>query len=89
MITIKSTTKRGAGFVASYNRSNRSRLSDCYGKYSTEKARAESNCRAWCNEEGGDGFRIMSFNTFGFSCGWRTAAGLRVETPVNSYLIAW
>ena len=60
MITIKSTTKRGAGFVASYNRSNRSRLSDCYGKYSTEKARAENNCRAWCNEEGGRLYQTMA-----------------------------
>lgn len=88
MITIKTTTKRGAAFVDSYNRATNRRLSDCYGKFSTEKARAEKSCRAWMSEEAGDGFKIISFNTFGFSCAWRTAAGLRVETPTNSYLIA-
>lgn len=87
MITIKSTTKRGAGFLAAYNRSSNRRLSDCYGKYSTEKARAENNCRAWCSEEAGDGFKIISFNTFGFSAAWQTAAGLRVETPTTSILV--
>lgn len=87
MITIKSTTKRGAGYLAAYNRSNNSRLSDCYGKYSTDKARAEIYCLSCMSNEDGAGFKIISYNCNFFSAAWRTAAGLRVETPSNSYLV--
>ena len=87
MVTIKSTTKRGAAWLAAYNYSNARRLSDCYGRFSCSKARAENDCLRWYLEENGDDFRIISFNTFGFSCGWRTADGLRVETASGSYLV--
>lgn len=87
MITIKSTTKRGAGFLAAYNRSSNRRLSDCYGKYSTEKARAEKYCLSCMSNEDGAGFKIISYNCNFFSAAWQTAAGLRVETPTTSILV--
>lgn len=87
MKTINNTTKTAQRFVNAYNRSTASTLADVYGRYSTEKSRAEYFCRQRMQNENGDGFRIISYNTFGFSCGWQTADGLRVETACNSYLI--
>lgn len=87
MQTINANTKRGAALVAAYNRSNNFTLSDCYGRFSHEKARAEKDCREKMTRENGHGFTITSYNTFGFSCGWKTADGLRIETPCNSYLV--
>lgn len=87
MITIKSTTKRGSSFVESYNRSNNYSLRDCYGRYSWNKEKAENDCRRWMIEGNGSGFKIISFNTMQFTCGWRVPGGLRVETASNSYLI--
>ncbi|MBQ6958101.1 MAG: hypothetical protein IJP77_06050 [Bacteroidales bacterium] len=87
MKIIKSTTKNGARFVAAFRLSSARSLSDCYGRYSTGKACAERECRAKMDAENGEDFRITSYNTFGFSCGWRSSAGLRIETPSASYLV--
>ena len=88
MQTIKANTKRGRAFLSSYNNSGNYSLRDCYDNYSTRKARAEIWFIDQMRRKSGDGFKILSFNTFGFSCGWITGDGLRVETPSNSYLIA-
>lgn len=87
MQTVKSTTKRGAAFIASYNYSNARRLSDVYGRYSCAKAAAENDCLRWCDEEGGQGFKIISHNSNFFSAAWLVADGLRVETPGGSYIV--
>lgn len=87
MKTLNNTTKAAARFINGYSNSLNYTLSDCYGRYSTEKARAERWCKDQMNKENGFDFRIISFNTFGFSCGWKTDNGLRVETPQNSYFI--
>ena len=88
MKTINANTKAAARFIDAYNRSRDYSLMDCYGRYSYAKARAEMDCRAMMQIEGGDGFKIMSYNTFGFTCGWWVGDALRVETPSNSYKIA-
>lgn len=86
MATIKKTTKRGAYLLASYRRSNSYELRDCYGRFSGAKAHADYNCREAMRRNGGSGYKIISFNTFGFSCGWMMPDGsLHVETPTNSY----
>lgn len=87
MKTLKSTNKNGARLVASFNLSSARSLSDCYGRFSTAKACAERECRAKMDAENGEDFRITSYNTFGFSCGWKSSAGLRIETPSASYLV--
>lgn len=87
MKTLNNTTKAAARFINGYFDSRKYSLSDCYGRYSFEKARAERWCKDQMTKENGYEFRIISFNTFGFSCGWLTAAGLRIETPQNSYFI--
>lgn len=85
---INANTKAGSRYVNAWNHSQKFSLSECYGKYSTAKSRAEFLCKLAMYNEGGEGFRILSFNTFGFTCGWITPEGLRVETPQKSLLIS-
>lgn len=85
---INANTKAAARFINDYRKSFNYSLMDVYGRYSHEKARAEMDCRAMMEKENGTGFKIMSFNTFGFTCGWMVGDTLRVETPSNSYKIA-
>ena len=87
MKAINANTIKGQNFINAYNRSSDRDLFDVYGRYSAEKGRADKDCRRKMIEEGGEDYRIISANTFAFSCAWRTPAGLRVETSVNSYLV--
>lgn len=87
MKTINATTKKGTALFNAYNNSTDYELRDCYGRYSTEKSRADYFCRERMRAESGHGYKIISFNTFGFSCAWLVADGLRVETASNSYLV--
>lgn len=87
METINSTTKRGSRWIENYNRSTNKTLFDCYGRFSCAKARAERDCKNRMEREGGEDFRIISFNGFAFTCGWRAPGGLRVETSSGSYLV--
>lgn len=86
---LNKNTKNASRFVNAYYRSNETSLRECYNTYSTAKACAERECRRMMLNENGNGFRIISFNTFGFSCGWMVGENiLRVETPQSSYEIA-
>lgn len=85
---INANTKKASRFVNAYNRSKETNLRECYNTYSTAKACAERDCRRMMYNENGKDFRIISFNTFGFSCGWIVGDTLRVETPQSSYEIA-
>lgn len=87
MKTINRTTKQASSFINSFFASNHESLSDCYKSCSTAKTRAEYGCRKMMTNENGYLFRILSFNTFGFTCGWLTETGLRIETPSSSYFI--
>lgn len=89
MTTMKSTTQKAQQYIQGYRRSYHDRLADCYGRYSSEKARIERELLDTMKKEGGHGFRIISFCRMFFTCGWMTADGnLRVETPAHSYIIA-
>lgn len=85
---INANTRKANQFANAYNRSNLTSISECYNTYSTAKACAERECRRKMYNENGKDFRIISFNTFGFSCGWIVVDTLRVETPQSSYEIA-
>lgn len=87
MKTINRTTKQASRLINSFFASKFGSLADCYKSYSTAKARAENACRRMMAQGNGYEFRILSFNTFGFTCGWLTEAGLRIETPAGSYFI--
>lgn len=89
MRVLNSSSVRGAAFVDAYKNSRVSSLAAAYksGRYSSEKETAQNDCISKMRSEGGENFRILSAGRFFFSCGWMTAAGLRVETVSNSYLV--
>ena len=87
MKTIKNTTKQAERYINAYNRSDIYSLNKAYGKPSTEKTRADYNCRMMMQQEGGHGYKIISYNTFQFSVAWIAGNALRIETACNSFII--
>ena len=90
---INANTIKGIGFLQSYERSNFKSLRDCYESPSKAKIDAEFYCYNKMVSQVGFGFKILSYNTFSFTCGWLTESEdgvqtLHVETPNNSYIIA-
>ena len=87
MKTLKNNTKKAERYINAYNRS---KIFDIYGAYekpSTEKTRADYSCRMMMQEEGGHGYRIISYNTFQFTAAWIIGNSLRIETACNSFVI--
>lgn len=87
MKTIKAHTKQGQRFTTSYNRATAASLAECYNRPSTEKTMADYFCRLQMIKDGGNGYKVISYNTFTFSVAWRVPQGLRIETSCNSYLV--
>ena len=87
MKTINNTTKQAERYINAYNRSNIYNLNQAYGKPSTEKTRADYSCRMMMQEEGGHGYKIISYNTFQFPAAWISGNSLRIETACNSFVI--
>ena len=88
MTTITSISKKGAELLRKYNKSHNYDLGDCYGSCSSDKARAEIECRNQMYQEGGSCFKIISYNSYSFSCEWINPDGsLRVETACTSYIV--
>ena len=87
MKTINNNTKKAQAYINAYNRSDIYSLNQAYGKPSTEKTRADYNCRMMMQNEGGHGYKIISYNTFQFSVAWIAGDSLRVETFANSFEI--
>lgn len=87
MTKLNKGTKRAQGFIDSYNRATGTTLSDIYGSYSSAKAQAERECRERMEQLGAHDFRMMSGNSFSFTCGYRTDTTLYVETSCYTYEI--
>lgn len=93
MVTVKSSTKKGLGFIQSHRRADARTLREVYGRWSSAKERAYEECLGWCRETDGEDFRIISANTYGFSVAWYYTDKetgervLRVETPTNTYIV--
>ena len=77
-------------YEAYLNSSNRT-LRDAYTSYSMAKAKAYEICLRKCVDMKGEDFRIISANTYTFTCGWTYADSetgvlmFNVETAANSY----
>lgn len=54
-----------------YNHSADTQLEDVYGRYSDKKARAYAYCRNLMSKYDGYDFRIISYNTYMFTCGFK------------------
>lgn len=87
MQTIKPTTKTGRRYLDMYTRANCETIYQAYKTPSTNKTRADYQCRQQMAQEEGHGYRIISYNCNFFSVAWRTAQGLRIETPARSILV--
>ena len=87
MKTLNNNTHKAQAYINAYNRSDIYSLNQAYGKPSTEKTRADYNCRMMMQEEGGHGYKIISYNTFQFSVAWIAGKDLRIETAANSFVI--
>lgn len=87
MKTLNNNTKQAERYIDAYNRSEMYYLRDAYGKPSTDKTRADYNCRMMMQSEGGHGYKIISYNTFQFSVAWIAGDALRIETACNSFVI--
>ena len=87
METIKPTTKIGRRYLDMYTRANCVTLYQAYKTHSTDKTRADYQCRQQMAQENGHGYRIISYNRNFFSVAWQTAQGLRIETAHRSILV--
>lgn len=88
MTKLNKTTQKAQAFINSYNNATGTTLSDIYSSYSAAKARAERDCRDRMANLNGYDFRMMSGNTYAFTCGYRTDDTLYIETSSNTYEIA-
>ena len=95
MITTK--TAKGRGLFERAKNNYGSELCDIYGRYSDAKMKAMEYCRRkYCMDDYAREFRIISYNTFGFSVAWDTiyelddniVPGVHIETFRNTYDVA-
>lgn len=88
-------TKKAQDIIERFYNSEIDTLEDCYGTYSAAKRKAYYECTNKCAEMDGWRFRIISFNTTSFTCGWLYADKetgvimLNVETYRNTYTIEY
>lgn len=93
MKIIKGSTKTGQALLARASRFEGTDLDDVYGRYSSAKASAMRDCKAWCDAVNGKNFRIISHNGWGFSVAWEYVNDetdeimTRIETPSGTYII--
>ena len=87
MKQINHTTKRAQHFIYAYRNARHTSIYEAYAKPSTNKTRADYFCRKTMQEEGGQGYKVISANYRFFSVAWTVGNALRVETVGNSYII--
>ena len=87
MRTINNNTKQAERYISAYNHSNIYSLNQAYGRPSTEKTRADYNCRMMMQGEGGHGYKIISHTHNSFTVAWIAGNALRIETAYNSFII--
>ena len=76
--------KKAKAFLDMWKKSTYQNISQVYNTHSTRKEAAQNYCLTCMSNEGGWSFRILTWNTFHFTCAWMTKQGLRVETAQNS-----
>ena len=87
MKTLNNNTKKAQAYIKAYNRSDIYSLNKAYGRPSTEKTRADYNCRMMMQEEGGHGYKIIGHCRNFFTVAWIAGNALRIETAYNSFII--
>ena len=87
MKTLNNNTQKAQAYINAYNRSDIYSLNQAYGKPSTEKTRADYNCRMMMQSEGGYNYKIIGYNSSFFTVAWIAGKDLRIETACNSFII--
>ena len=87
MKQLNPNTKKAQYFIYRYNTATATDLRECYNNPSTAKTRADFFCRMQMHEEGGQGYKVISYNCMKFSVGWKVGNALRIETADNSFII--
>lgn len=90
MTVINKNTKRGEGFIRSWENGNyASSIFDVYERPSQAKENAFNSCfNEYCNTPGGSNFRVTGHNSCFFTVAWLDGNNnLRVETAQNSYIV--
>ena len=87
MKTLNNNTKKAQAYINAYNSSDIYSLNQAYGRPSTEKTRADYNCRMMMQEEGGHGYKIIEHSRYFFTVAWIAGDALRIETAYNSFVI--
>ena len=85
-------TQRERYMVENYFKSNKTELSQCYRKCSPNKRRAYQHCRHLMDEDNGFRFRIISHDSFNFTCAYLYINNysdmyLKYFTSFRTYLI--
>ena len=86
---LNKNTQRAKGFIDSYFKSHHLTVRDCYSTRTYTKESIEDKILNRIYSEGMTDYRIISFNTFYFTCGYmdKTENILYVETASNIYEI--
>lgn len=79
--------KRDLRFIKEYRYSYNYSIYDCYTKPSENKVIAYDETRAYMESIGGTGYRILSYNRYSFTCGFRVKNYLYIITKDNLYTI--
>ena len=92
---LNRNTKKAQDLIERFYNSEIDTLEDCYGTFSAAKRNAYYVCCQKCVEMDGWRFRIISFNSQTFTCGWlyedkeTGVIMLNVETYCNTYTIEY
>lgn len=92
---LNRNTKKAQDLIERFFISEYDTLEDCYKSCSPAKRRAYFHCTAKCAGMDGWRFRIMSYNSHTFTCGWlyidkeTDILMLNVETYCNTYTIEY
>lgn len=92
---LNRNTKKAQDLIERFYNSETFNLEECYGTFSEAKRKAYYECTNKCAKMDGWRFRIISFNTMSFTCGWlyedkeTGVIMLNVETYRNTYTVEY
>lgn len=92
---LNRNTKKAQDFIERFYISEIDTLEECYNSCSAAKRKAYYDCLHKCVDMDGWRFRIISFNSQTFTCGWlyedkeTGVITLNVETYLNTYTIGY
>lgn len=84
---LNKTTKKAGHFINEYKNSYIVSVRDFYKTCSWEKIKAEEKIKNTMIEKGGYAYRILSGNSFNFTCGYKIGNTLIIETVANTFEI--